>query len=271
MSASESQLRDIMNKVLSYASQYVDDMNYLPFSNIQQKFEQMIFCNTFPLLNEINYILKSFTTKPKTDFSNNLKTLFFHIVELYQISDPIKSSCCFVLLFRAMFSFAYSISPDFFYDLKNYHDVSNFFDKIPCSYLDLPEYIIPKDKKDTLIKDFFSNNKYFKKAGSHLIFSTFYTNPIDSIYELNRMLKNIEKGAVSILPKGFSSLFEFEINFGLYLGILISSQIPNFEQLANFIINFSPKDSLSSKLQFTLMTTSAVYSYCDTIKQNFSK
>ena len=85
------------------------------------------------------------------------------------------------------------------------------------------------------------------------------------------MLKNIEKGAVSILPKGFSSLFEFEINFGLYLGILISSQIPNFEQLANFIINFSPKDSLSSKLQFTLMTTSAVYSYCDTIKQNFSK
>lgn len=271
--ATESQIKEIMNTVLSFASQNTDNMNYLPLSNIQQKFEQIIFCNVSPFLNEIDDILSSFMTKTKSEFSNNLMELFYHILQFYQISGSVKSSCCFIMVFRAMFSRAYTISPDFFYEkMDNFVDISNYFEKIPCSYLDLPEFLIPKDKRCLLIKDFFSQNKYFRKGGLRLIFSTFYTNPIDPIFEIYKMLKNIEKGAKSIVTSNTStSLFEFEINFGLYLGTLISSHIPNFEQLAKFVMSFAPKDSLSSELQFSLMTTSAVCSYCDTIKNSFSK
>ncbi|KAH0787991.1 hypothetical protein GPJ56_008092 [Histomonas meleagridis] len=263
------QVRNILFKILDYASKQIDRSTfYFPNNNIQQRFDQLIMSKTFPFIQDVHNILSTFTEEPKSKFTSDLLQLFEKISHFFGITNPIQYSCCFLMLFRSMFSYAYGRSPSYFY--TNTSDgIRTISHKITCNFLELPEEIIPEDKKNLLVTDVFKSNEFFKRGGMHLVFSTFYTNPIDALNEINEMIHYNEKGVLKAFKKK-PSLFSFEVNFGTFLGTTIASDLPNFEDLASFIANFTPKDVLCPEFQFAVVITTAALTFCSTIKSNFS-
>jgi hypothetical protein len=92
------------------------------------------------------------------------------------------------------------------------------------------------------------------------------TNPIDAIFEIHEMIAYLEH---TVSKHGSSGMVPFEVAFGLYIGAVLASDVPNFEELAEFVDDFGPASGMCPEFEFTRTTTKAAFDYCKTLREKF--
>ncbi|OHT17420.1 hypothetical protein TRFO_12376 [Tritrichomonas foetus] len=261
--------------ILSHTSLQVDKTSYyFNETSLQEKFENIIFDQDFLLKSEIENVIINFTSKSRTQFTQDIISLFIKFLQFLTGIDPVESSCCFIFLIRAMFSKAYSICPFFFYppiDNSSLRSIDNIRPKVPCNFFSIPEEALPAHKPEDSIVAVMKNNQFYQRGAMHLEFAAMLLNPIDAIYEIHEMMICNHRG-VSICSKEKNlPVFPFETTFGLYIASALLSNLPNFEQLAKFVIDFAPTNGLCPEFEFVMTTTHAAYNFFSTLKNSFDE
>lgn len=269
--AEVNQLIQIMQNVLSHATLQIDRKTYyFTHNNIQQKFEQIIMSQNNPFKEEINQFLKTFQDIPRQQFTQKLVEIYTKLSQFFSITNPIEASCAVIMLFRVVFEKAYAIDPRYFYPNRGF-GINTIAKRVPCEYIDLDtQFLPPHDPKEPII-DVFRRDRYYTQGSLHLTFAFLHTNPIDAIFEVHEMLMCIEKGATQRMKKttDIISMFPFETTFGLYVGCMLASDVPSFEELGQFITDFAPTNGLCPEFEFAYTTTIACVDFCKVLYSNF--
>jgi hypothetical protein len=56
--------------------------------------------------------------------------------------------------------------------------------------------------------------------------------------------------------------FSFEVAFGLFLGVLLASEIPELDTIATFVQNYTPKSRLAAVMEYGKSNLVAGALYC---------
>lgn len=267
--------REKLIKVLNNACLQVDKTSYyFRESNIQEDFDNIILNKNFPLFENINNFLAAFSSLPRKTFTSKVSDIFRILLSFLNCElDPILTSCCFIFLIRSLFSHAYAINPEYFYPPfdSSKANLKTIASQVPCSYFAISDECLPPHKNDDKMVDVFSQNKFYMMGTLHLQFSSMLLNPIDAIYEIHEMMICNHRGAEIELNDPSVSVFPFETTFGLFIASVLTSDLPNFEQVSQFISDFAPQSGLCPEFEFVSTTVKAASTFCESLLQNYTK
>ncbi|OHT16771.1 hypothetical protein TRFO_41585 [Tritrichomonas foetus] len=244
-------------------------LHYLAEDQNQENFDQVMLNSSFKCKEYVDKFLSHFTELERSSFTPEIKKIADKICHSYKISNSFQTSCAFILFNRFIFAQAFSKSNLYFYPNQN-NTLMKYASSIPCSYLDIPSELLgPHDPNDKLV-DILGKNEFYLEAARHVWFACLSVNPIDMIYELHEAMVSNEKGALKMLGVEKVPMFAFETTFGLYIGAILLSGAPNFEEVADFLIDFT-SSGISSEFEFALTTTKAAINYCESMIENIEK
>ena len=264
---------DEILSILVNTSLQVDKTSYYFSENkLQEKFDEIIFQKDFFLHNDISNFLDTFTERPRQNFIQDVNNIYRKLAYSLRDIDAIESSCCFILLIRSLFSNAYKISSTYFYPKFDENEplISKIANKVPCNFLSIEDEALPPHQPSDSIVKVMIENECFVRGANHLEFASMLTNPIDAIYEIHEMMTYNHQGVILFAKSSGSQAFSFETSFGLYIATVLLSDLPNFEHLARFVIDFSPPDDLCPEFDYVLKTTQAALNFCPTLLKSFS-
>jgi hypothetical protein len=231
-------------------------------------FESIILDPEFPFAAERDGILANFASEPRTELSNRVLALLARLVDSAGISDPMESSLCAVLLFRSMFSHTYTLKPAFFYPNAAL-GLQSVATRMTAAELEIDERYARNSQPGATIASAFGSSPEFREAASHLEAALFFPNPFDALAEISLAIEVIERIAT---PKGNGAhrgLLPMEVTFGFLLVTILISAVPNFEELAEFIEDFTPKRGLFPMLEYVGASIKAANQYCRTLRAKF--
>lgn len=269
------QLKEKILKILNNACLQVDKTSYyFRESKLQEEFDEIILDKKYPLFAIVNGFLNTFSNLSRKLFTPKVTEIFNQFMIVLNLNlDPILSSCLFIFIIRSVFSQAYVINPEYFYpslDKAKIKSVKTIASKVPCSYFAISDDTLPPHNPDDKMIDVFSQNKFYMTGALHLQFAAMLLNPIDAIYEIHEMMICNHRGAEIIVNDPNVSVFPFETTFGLFIASVLSSDLPNFEQVAEFVSDFAPPNGLCPEFEFVATTTRAAYTFCLSLLETFS-
>jgi hypothetical protein len=100
------------------------------------------------------------------------------------------------------------------------------------------------------VVDFFRADPWFAQSIACLELAVFHTNAFDILDCVEKALTQIERSAFHY-NQGETIVFPFEVTFGLFLGVVISSQIRNWERIAAFVDAYTPVSGLCPAFEFS--------------------
>ena len=262
----EQKLREVLIQIVEQMALQIDTKTYFFASNVkEQKFEQWLFCESLPMREDVDAVLKNFQNEPRRMFPQRIIELYMNISQHFEVGggDPVMASCLIIMLFRVMFSRAYGENPAFFYKGEK-TGLQLIGKKIRVESLEVPEEILPEHEEGECVYDVFRRDTVYRRAGKHFEYAILATNPIDAIFEIHEILMYIQN-VVSTRASG--GMMPFETTFGLYIGAMLASDLPNFEELAEFVCDFAPSSGLCPEFEFTCTTTQAALNYCKTLRE----
>jgi hypothetical protein len=265
--APEDRIPEMFMRVLTSASLQADRTTfYFPDASLSHDFEQMLFCENFPFCSDLSSILDNFRNEDRQALPKRIIEVYLQMAQYLEISEPVIASCCVLLMFRIMFSQAYARDPAFFYK-NGRSDLQELGKKVPIEELGVDDAFLPEHDALCSVSDVFGKEELTQKASLHLEFALLMTNPIDAIYEIHEMIIYLEKAA---MKHGSQGMVPFELGMGLFIGTLLSSAIPNFEELAEFVYDFGPMSGMCPEFEFTRTTVRAAYDHVRTLRAKYS-
>lgn len=262
----EEKLRVVLNQVVDQVALQIDRKTFFFASNDkEQRFEQWLFCDSLPMREDVDNILRDFQKEPRRMFPQRIIELYAKISQYFEVGvgDAEKASCMIIMLFRVMFSRAYGENPLFFYKSEK-TGLQNIGKQIPVESLEVPEEILPKHEAGENVYDVFRRDGVYRRAGRHFEYAILATNPIDAIFEIHEILMYIQN---IVSARAIGGMMPFETTFGLFIGAMLASDVPNFEELAEFVCDFAPANGLCPEFEFTCTTTQAALNYCKTLRE----
>jgi hypothetical protein len=251
-------------RILTRLSRLADRTTfYVPVSTEESEFESILFSNAFPFAEVRDDILRNFAERPRADFTERVLGFYLRVNAVLGINDGIRASICILLMFRILFDRAYEVNPKWFYpgELIGLQAVSH---QICVGELDIePKYLNGMDLSAT-VYDAFGRDPFFLNCAKHLEVAVMYTNPFDALYQITEMIGCIERFATEQRNGG---LLPFEVTFGFYIGAMLVSAVPSFEELAAFIADCAPASGLCPAFEFASATTAAAGRYCNTLRR----
>lgn len=248
---------------------------YFRENNLQDEFDSILFNKHFPLFKSINNFLNTFTQIQRKMFTPKVSEIFAQFLSILNLNlDPIYSSCCYIFILRSIFSHAYSKSPEYFYpqfDLTKNFTTKTVASQITCSDLAISDEFLPPHQPDDKMIDVFCQNDFYSMGTLHLQFASMLLNPIDAIYEIHEMMLCNRRGAEIIINNKDITVFPFETTFGLYIASVLTSDLPNFDQVAQFIEDFAPQSGMCPEFEYASTTTKAAHEFCRSLVDDFSK
>jgi hypothetical protein len=113
-----------------------------------------------------------------------------------------------------------------------------------------PADFVPSFEDGMKVSDFFRSDPFFSEAIGCLEMAIFQTNGFDILNCVEKALTQIERAAFHY-NNGETIVFPFEVTFALFLGIVISAQIRNWERIANFVEAYTPVSGLCPAFEFS--------------------
>lgn len=264
---------NILFKILKDTTVVYDkELHYFPLTRYQTRFDQWLFSLQNPMLTSLQAFLQEFSTRSHKEFTSCVISLFKQFLTYFRTNDSTKISIMIIYFFRSIFSESYSRNPHYF--MSSQHSVLPFLhEHLTIDDLNPPQLYIGSHSSTDSVTDVFTSIPSFKSIISSFSSISFCTNPIDALYEVHKVLMCVQDVISETNKKHQKSvkLFEFETIFSLFFGIVVSSDIPNFEEIAKFIIDFVPESSLSPSLSYANVTISASLAHCLDLYQNLTK
>ena len=265
ISDSLSQLNALIHIITGMKPQYDRKSLFLYEHPLQEKFDQLFFHQDYEFRNEVDQLFTDEFMSSSKIFSVASVKLMQKLTNVYQLNDSTEVSIFSLIFFRAVYSHIANINMDF------------LFPKIECKfhlYADLltvqhtgasPNFLPKHDEKESL-KEIVAKSDKLEKASRILTGLSFHISPLDLLAEIHLALTELRM-FVCETPANEDAQ-SFDTIFGLFLVVLISSDLPDLEQVFKFILDFSPTDGLTGPLEYARATVSAASLQCKSILQN---
>ena len=259
----ESQ-KSVLNHILFGAKSNVDRKTmFLPETPLQEKFEQLLFHDSFVLKREVNAMFSDEFYKSPSVFLHGVLDIVKKISTFFGLSDSTDVSVLSILLFRALFNNCYANRPEFFH-----RETECVFTKykhlITAQNIGLKlNYMKEGSRLDGPAIEAVPDDERMARAAREITVLGMYSNPLDALTGIYKALIELRQFAGE---KGESDDAQsFDTVFGLFLLALISSDLPDQECVFQFITDFSPMDGLSGPLEYARATVSACLLHCSSI------
>jgi hypothetical protein len=239
---------------------------HFPITKEQDDFEMLLFSPAFPCAEEREGVLDGLGAWPRSEIPKRILELYVRMAHDFGIRNGVHASICIVLLFRVFFERAYVANPRLFYPNESM-GLQVLSHSLMVPELEIgPEFLTEYDQSAN-VHEAFHGKEFFVECGRHLEAAVLYSNPFDAIYEISEMISCIERYAGRLYRGG---ILPFEVTFGFFIGIVLVSALPSFEELADFIADCSPMDGLCPSFEFATATMAGARRYCCTLRDRFS-
>ena len=224
--------------------------SYFPVSPLQASFERLIMCDLLPFSKSIQEIIQSYEKVHSTLFIDSILNLCIDIIKNLGITKKYSDSAVSYLLYRFIFDELYPIN-HFFHDSDQFNNPFPHLNEITIEQLQLPLSFCPPDINISLKpRDVFKNDPLFGKAVNKFEEIVFYTNPFDIIASIMQTVSLIEMAA-SGYDKEKTLVFPFEVTFGLFIAVVLSScAFYNISNLARFVDLYTPQSGMCPSFDY---------------------
>ena len=285
-SSFQDEILKILDKMIKESNFSVNGENDMCFieDEYQLHFERILFDPSFPFFNEIEILLdkNNFKMNPKQYTQEILNLLNLSIKQL-NIKTKETVFAYSIALFRAIFSKAYSICPNFFSFSRKNEKTSKFrtiSNTLTFNDIGAPILLLNGFTKDDNIYEKTHLIPAIAKSSNLLTICSFVSSPLDVlmyIYKSLVILKDYAKKiATSLTNENIKLLSDsnmniedisssFESIFCLFMISLIVSDLPFPEETLSFAIDFSPQKGLAGNLEYARSTATAASIHIDAL------
>jgi hypothetical protein len=123
------------------------------------------------------------------------------------------------------------------------------------------EFCPPRTEAENAPRSVFRGDPHFGIAIRELESICFFTNPLDILHCVHTAIKATEAAATHY-SGGAVPFFPFEVAFGLFVGVVLSSDIPELEAIARFVQRYTPKSRLGTVLEYAKSNLVAAALHC---------
>lgn len=254
----------ILNQILTGMNPSFDRKNLLIGENpLQEKFEQLFFHSNFHFRKEIDSLFEEDALQSPQIFTELSIQLMQKMLNYYKFTDSANVSIFSFIYFRALFSYGIYLKPNFFLpdtkcEFRKYAKYINI-EQTGASLQFLPHH----DPNDS-IKEIVMKNKKLSNAAIELTTTAFYPTPLDILSVIHKVLAEIRSFVCDECPSNDEAL-SFDTIFGLFIIVLVASDLPNQEQVFQYVLDFTPFEGLSGALEYARATVSAAALQCESI------
>ena len=266
--ASGSKYKNRMKTIIKECREVYDSsINFFPRTKEQDAFDAWLMAPEMPLREDVDGFLASFAELERKEFTPSLIAVFRKLRKLMDVRVPVDVSILVLLFFRTVFGEAYARSPEYFFPFKTKGILTNA-GRITCEELSPPEEFLEPFSPGDTVEAAFSRDACYSAAGRDISAAMFETNPIDILYHIHKALVNVQNGVSrNMSTGGQKELLPFETVFTLFLGSVLASDAVNFEDLVEFVVDFSPSGRLCPAFQYSQVTLTATLSHLETFMQ----
>ena len=236
-------------------------------------FSRCIFNAHHKSLRPIDNFISRCASTSFSDFSERIIEFCGALIPDNVIKTSQDHSIGLLLYFRLIMDRIYENYSYFFNIDPLYTEYLSIF-SFKMKTISLPKQLTFKFNENDLIRNIFEKELIFLNASQELLISYFHFNPIDSLFYIHNTMNFIHKAAISkFLGKepsldDLKQILGFDDLFSLFLGIFISSDLPDIYQLFNSISLFTPKTCLSPMFEYSKANLEALVLH---IKKNIKK
>jgi hypothetical protein len=123
-----------------------------------------------------------------------------------------------------------------------------------------PAFLPGRDQEET-VSSALAGDRFFAACGAYVLQATFHTNPFDALHEIAQAIACIQ-GEASRAGRFIGGILPYEVTFGMFVGAVLATGPPNFEELAEFVIDFAPVGGMCPAFEFAAATTRAALLHC---------
>jgi hypothetical protein len=243
----DEDIRYELIQIVEFCGQRVDARtSFYPHNRMQRIFEQFITSDKLPFAAELESLVDSFPTVHSHRFLDRLFRFVVDCLVKLGINRKPNDAALVLLLIRYVFDRVYAINPFFG---EPGPDVISGLSSVVMGQLSPPADFLPPFDENTKVVDFFRADPFFSQSIAALEMAVFQTNGFDVLDCVEKALTHIERAAFHY-NDGATIVFPFEVTFAFFLGVLISSQIQNWEQIAHFVEAYTPTAGLCPAFEF---------------------
>lgn len=235
---------------------------------LQEKFNQLFYHPDFHFRNDIDALFSDEIMSSPAIFTNSTVQLMQEMTRFYNLTDSTEASIFSLIYFRAVYDFAVSYKPTFFFPEVEckFHLYS---DRITVQHTGASPTFLPKHELGDSLKDVVAKSDKITRASHELTALAFHITPLDLLATIHTALSELRKFACE--GSSNDDAQSFDTIFGLFLVALVASDLPNQEQIFRFILDFAPPDGLSGPLEYARATVSAASLQCQSILDGILK
>jgi hypothetical protein len=252
----EDQNRQVLSQILfSMHLQYDRNMNFLAPHPMQTRFDQLVFHQNFICNREMSELVQA------GDFGRQVLKVMGAIVEKFKIKDSVDLSVFSIVFFRAIFDYAYDRRPELFRKGEE-SVIRRYYDQYRVRQTGADIKFVTNRDPEARMADVIAKDSFLAEAARELTAAALYNSPLDVLYCVHLALAQIRKGVAKIDQEAVQS---FDTIFGLFLIVVLGSDVPDPEALFDLIEKFAPMNGLSGSLEYARSTVSAAALQCAAI------
>jgi hypothetical protein len=270
--SSEMAMKIELVSIIEAVTNTIDvNTSYIPISYLQTSFERLIVHENLPFKSYIDAIIESFVIVSPAEFTESIFNLCVKIIKSMDLTKKYMDSAVSFLLYRFIFDEVYPKN-NFFN--KKVQSVNPFpkVSEMTNQELQLPLDFCPPDLDVSLKpRDVFRKDPYFSEAISKFEEIEFFHNPFDIIAVIMQSINLIEKAA-SHYDKDKTLVFPFEVTFGLFLVIVLSSSTYyNISSIAKFVDLYTPQAGMCPPFEYARAKILACAAELEEMEESFNQ
>lgn len=221
---------------------------------MQEKFNSFIFNPAFVEARLVLNLFSKSNFKSPQLFTMQVVNSMNDIITRFEPTEPNEVAIFSILFFRAIFNFAMSFFPDFFFpkiELK----VHKYKKHLTVEELLACQDVVQRDRP---IDEVINTDPELSQAVKAIFDIIFMNSPLDILSCVHQTLSYIRNYAERVSKEFGFDAQSFDAVFGVFLLVIVHSEIPNYEEIFWFVSNFAPIDGLASPLEYAKATVTAM-------------
>jgi hypothetical protein len=239
--------RSVLSQILyTMKLRYDRKAMFMPPHPLQGWFEQLLFHPQFPGRAAVDALasaerLGAACLRAMTD-----------LVKLFELTDAIDISVFSVIFFRAVFDGAYD-GPS--------TDPPSAIRGLRLRVADsaAPLAFLPQCEPEDALADVVARDPDLAQAAREIGAAAFCNSPLDVLYAVHLSLAQVRK---SVRKRDVESVQSFDIVFGLFLLVLLASDLPDPEAVIRLVRDHAPAEGLAGPLEYARSTVVAAGVQC---------
>lgn len=233
------------------------ELSVLPWDPLEYKAHVLLLNENFQFSGRVKSLIREFNGTPPPEFVSKVMEVVEAIWRLLNMKSCVEKATLMLIIYRLVFDECYVLTKAK-YPMK---DVLAPLRKLKVKELLLPMQVLRCDDTDLPVIEVFRNDPGYREAIEMLECTQFITNPFDILAQAHRAISKIEETA-SEIHSDHALVFPFEVTFGLFIGCLVSSDLPDLDRIADFVDKYTPRSGLANNIEYARASLTASVIRC---------